>query len=179
MPPARLDSVLEATLLFGRWDPRSDAELLTRFLDDREDSAFEALLVRHTPAVRAVCRGWLRSAADVDDAAQATFLVLVKRADSIRDRAAVGRWLLRTADFVARRLKRDIGRAGPLTADVEANSRTELPASDAAAVAAEVARLPPRHSPFPTRARPATVAPSPRRPRRHAGRGRRAGAHGH
>jgi RNA polymerase sigma factor (sigma-70 family) len=123
-------------------DPRPDAELLTRFLLDRDEAAVTALVVRHAPGVRAVCRGWLRSAADVDDAAQATFLVFVKRADSIRDRAAVGRWLLRTAEFVARRLKRDLGRAGPLTADVEASSRAELPASDAAAVAAEVARLP-------------------------------------
>ena len=118
MPPARLDSVLEATLLFGRWDPRSDAELLTRFLDDREDSAFEALLVRHTPAVRAACRGWLRSAADIDDAAQATFLVLVQRAGSIRDRAALGRWLLSVATNVARRLRQRQTTSCPLPADV-------------------------------------------------------------
>src|SRR5262245_32661875 len=120
-------------------DPRPDAELLTRFLADRDEAAVTALVVRHAPGVRAVCRGWLRSPADVDDAAQATFLVLVKRAESIRDRSAVGRWLLRTADFVARRLKRELRRTGPLRADVEAVSRAELPASDAAAVAAEVA----------------------------------------
>jgi len=123
-------------------DPRPDAELLSRFLADRDEAAITALVVRHAPGVRAVCRGWLRGAADVDDAAQETFLVLVRRAASIRDRAAVGRWLLRTAEFVARRLKRDLGRVASLSADVEAPSRPGLPASDAAAVAAEVARLP-------------------------------------
>lgn len=123
-------------------DPRSDADLLTRYLVERDEIAFTALVTRHLPGVRAVCRGWLRSAADVDDAAQATFLVLVRKADSIRDRSAVGRWLVRTADFVARRLKRDLGRTTVLPPDVEAKTRSGLPASDAAAVAAEVARLP-------------------------------------
>src|SRR6516165_7888363 len=105
MPPARLDSLLEVAMPLLRWDPRPDAELLARFLDHRDETAFEALLVRHTPAVRAACRGWLRSAADIDDAAQATFLVLVQRAKSIRDRAALGRWLYGVAARVARRLR--------------------------------------------------------------------------
>ena len=84
----------------------------------RDEAAFAALVVRHTPAVRAACRGWLRSPADVDDAAQATFLVLVRRADSIRDRAALPRWLYRVAANVARRLRRQLTKAGPLPADV-------------------------------------------------------------
>src|SRR5207302_6320231 len=114
MPPARLDSLLGAALALCRRDARPDAELLTRFLDDRDEIAFAALLVRHAPAVRAACRGWLRSAADIDDAAQATFLVLVQRARSIRDRAALGRWLYRVAVNVARRLRRQQTITGPL-----------------------------------------------------------------
>jgi RNA polymerase sigma factor (sigma-70 family) len=106
MPPARLDSVLGATLAFLRHDARPDPELLARFLDHQDEAAFEALVLRHTPAVRAACRGWLRSPADIDDAAQATFLVLVRRARSIRDRAALGRWLYAVAVNVARRLRR-------------------------------------------------------------------------
>ena len=102
MPPTQLES-LWAAIPFGRLDPRSDGELLTRFLDDHDPAAFETLLTRHGPAVRAVCRGWLRSAADVDDAAQATFLVLVQRGGSIRDRSALGLWLSRVATNVARR----------------------------------------------------------------------------
>ena len=64
--------------------------MLTRFLDLKEESAFEALVLRHTPAVRAACRSWLRSEADIDDAAQATFLILVEKGRSIRDRARWG-----------------------------------------------------------------------------------------
>jgi RNA polymerase sigma factor (sigma-70 family) len=123
-------------------DPRPDAELLTRYLAERDEAAFTALVLRHAAGVRSVCRGWLRSAADVDDAAQATFLVLVRRAETIRDRSAVGRWLLRTAELVARRLKREVCRAASLSHEIEAKSTDSLPASDAAAVAAEVARLP-------------------------------------
>src|SRR5262249_45494193 len=92
--------------------------LLARFLDERDESAFEALLLRHTAGVRAVCRGWLRSAADIDDAAQATFLVLVQRAGSIRDRAALGRWLYGVAANVARRLRQRRGRPRPLPPEV-------------------------------------------------------------
>src|SRR5262249_30811842 len=117
MPPARLDSLL-GTISFRRWDPRQDAELLACFLERRDQTAFETLLVRHTPAVRAACRGWLRSAADIDDAAQATFLVLVQRAKSIRDGAALGRWLYGVAAKVARRLRQREKPCSPLPDDV-------------------------------------------------------------
>jgi RNA polymerase sigma factor (sigma-70 family) len=105
MAPARLDSIFGAALSILRLDPRSDEDLLARFLEERDDSAFETLVMRHTPAVRAACRGWLRSPADIDDAAQATFLVLVQRARSIRYRHAIGRWLYGVAAKVARRLR--------------------------------------------------------------------------
>src|SRR5918995_7074119 len=87
-------------------DPRSDGELLALFLRRGDEAAFAALVVRHTPAVRAACRPWLRSPADVDDAAQATFLVLVRRADSIRDRAPLGGWLYRVPPNGGRLLRR-------------------------------------------------------------------------
>jgi RNA polymerase sigma factor (sigma-70 family) len=144
MPPARLDAALEAALRSRRWDPRSDAELLTRFLDGGDEAAFEALLVRHTPAVRAACRGWLRSAADVDDAAQATFLVLVQRAGSIRDRAALGRWLYRVAANVARRLHRQRRTSCPLPEDVP-GPEPAAPDDLRDLLAEEVARLPEKY----------------------------------
>jgi RNA polymerase sigma factor (sigma-70 family) len=106
MPSSRLDVIFGAALQSLRQDARADAELLARFLDNQDEAAFEALVVRHTPAVRAACRGWLRSAADVDDAAQATFLVLVQRGHAIRNRPALGRWLAGVAVNVARRLRR-------------------------------------------------------------------------
>jgi RNA polymerase sigma factor (sigma-70 family) len=144
MPASRLDLTLGAGLAFLRRDPRPDAELLTRFLDDRDETAFAVLLVRHTPAVRAACQAWLRSAADVDDAAQATFLVLVRRARSIRDRAALGRWLYGVAANVARRLKQQQTAAGPLPDDLPGRE----PAGDGDLrdlLAEEVARLPEKY----------------------------------
>src|SRR5579871_1476402 len=100
MPTTRL-KMIWAAIPFNRSDSRGDADLLARFLEDHDQAAFEALLIRHTPAVRAACRGWLRSAADIDDAAQATFLVLVQRAGSIRDPSVLGPWLYRVAIHVA------------------------------------------------------------------------------
>jgi RNA polymerase sigma factor (sigma-70 family) len=97
--------MLGAAIQLIRLDLLSDADLLTRFLEHQDEAAFETLLLRHTPAVRAACSGWLRSPSDIDDAAQATFLVLVQRAGSIRDRAALGGWLYRVAANVARRLR--------------------------------------------------------------------------
>ncbi len=144
MPPRRLELILGTAMQSLRRDPRSDAELLTRFLDHRDETAFETLVVRHTPAVRAACRGWLRSTADIDDAAQATFLVLVQRARAIRDRAALGRWLYGVAANVARRLRH----RQPVTCPVPEN----LPGREPAPydelrdlLAEEVARLPEKY----------------------------------
>jgi RNA polymerase sigma factor (sigma-70 family) len=144
MTHSRIDSMLGAAISFLRRDPRSDAELLGRFLDEGDETAFEALLVRHTPAVRAACRGWLRSAADVDDAAQTTFLVLVQRAGSIRDRAVLGRWLYRVAANVARRLRQQQGKSRPLPENVPGR---ESAATDDLRdlLAEEVARLPEKY----------------------------------
>src|SRR4051794_17735522 len=114
MPSARLELVLTAAYTGHRRDSRSDAELLTSFLDRHDETAFEVLLVRHTPAVRATCRSWLRSAADIDDATQATFLVLVQRGGTIRNRALLGRWLYGVAAHVARRLRQQRRAAHPL-----------------------------------------------------------------
>lgn len=118
MPRSRLDSILGAALRSLRRDARSDAELLTRFLDLKDESAFEALVLRHTQAVRAACRTRLRLEADIDDAAQATFLILVERGRSIRDRAAVGRWLYGVAARVARRLRQQRKPSHPLPKDL-------------------------------------------------------------
>jgi RNA polymerase sigma factor (sigma-70 family) len=142
MPP-QSTTLPTAPIPLLRRDPRSDAELLARFLDDRDQTAFEALLVRHAPAVRAACRGWLRSEADLDDAAQATFLVLVRRAASIRDRAALGSWLYRVAVNVARRL-RARRQTDPLPTDLAAPT---LAADEELreVLAKEVARLPEKY----------------------------------
>jgi RNA polymerase sigma factor (sigma-70 family) len=91
----------------------SDGELLGRFLDDRGDlgeAAFEVLVHRHGPLVFGVCRRALRDPHQTEDAFQATFLVLARKARSIRNREAVGPWLVGVAGKVAARAKGDAQR---------------------------------------------------------------------
>jgi len=71
----------------------TDGELLSRFVNERDEAAFESLLLRHGPMVLGVCRRILRSEADAHDAFQATFLVFLRKAGSIQPRAMVGNWL--------------------------------------------------------------------------------------
>ncbi len=71
----------------------SDRQLLARFVAQRDEAAFAALLQRHGPLVWRVCRRLLSDEADAEDAFQATFLVLARKAGSIRRQALVGSWL--------------------------------------------------------------------------------------
>jgi RNA polymerase sigma factor (sigma-70 family) len=71
----------------------TDGEVLERFLCGRDEAAFEALVRRHGPMVLGVCLRVLGHAQDAEDAFQATFLVLVRKAATIRPREMVGKWL--------------------------------------------------------------------------------------
>jgi RNA polymerase sigma factor (sigma-70 family) len=71
----------------------SDRELIERFLISHDEAAFHALLRRHGPMVIRVCRRVLEQEQDVEDAFQATFLVLARQADLIRKRESVASWL--------------------------------------------------------------------------------------
>jgi RNA polymerase sigma factor (sigma-70 family) len=82
-----------------------EGELLARFVNRRDEAAFEALVTRLGPMVLGVARRMLSDPHDVDDAFQATFLVLVRRAGSIRDRDLVAAWLHGVASKVARRAR--------------------------------------------------------------------------
>jgi zinc protease len=106
----------------------AEAELLERFVLQGDSSAFELLLKRHGPMVLRVCRGILDDPNDVDDAFQATFLILVKNAASIRERAALGTWLYGVARRVAVRAR------------VNARRRNSHERSDAEALAIEPLR---------------------------------------
>src|SRR4051794_41742987 len=70
-----------------------DRELLHRFVTYRDEAAFGGLVERHGGTVRTVCRRVLRNDQDVEDAFQAVFLVLARKASTIRKREAVGSWL--------------------------------------------------------------------------------------
>jgi RNA polymerase sigma factor (sigma-70 family) len=89
----------------------TDGQLLERFVTERQEAAFEALVWRHGTMVHNVCRRLLRDGPDAEDAFQATFLLLVRRAAAIRDREAVGSWLYRVAYRVARRARATAARA--------------------------------------------------------------------
>ena len=113
---------LRRLLSHARADGATDGRLLEGFLTRGEDAAFAALVRRHGPMVQGVCRRVLRDWHDAEDAFQATFLVLVRRAASIAPRDAVGPWLYGVAYRTAlkarsasarRRLKERDARAAP------------------------------------------------------------------
>jgi RNA polymerase sigma factor (sigma-70 family) len=73
--------------------PLTDGQLLECFIARREEAAFAALVHRHGPMVLGVCRRVLDHCHDADDAFQATFLLLVRKAASVTPREQVGSWL--------------------------------------------------------------------------------------
>jgi RNA polymerase sigma factor (sigma-70 family) len=97
---------LPRTLTPDGGDGLTDTELLRRFVGQRDPAAFEILVWRHAAMVLAVCQRILSSDADVEDAFQATFLVFLHKAASIRGREAVASWLYRVAFRTALRARR-------------------------------------------------------------------------
>src|SRR5437588_8275527 len=84
---------------------RSDSELLSRFVTQGEEAAFSVLVGRHGPMVMGVCRRVLGDFHSAEDCFQATFIVLARRAASIRSRTALGTWLYAVAQRIALRAK--------------------------------------------------------------------------
>jgi RNA polymerase sigma factor (sigma-70 family) len=74
-----------------------DDQLLERYLARRDELAFETLVERHAAMVLAVCRRSLADPGDLDDAFQATFLVLARRSCVVRDQKALASWLFGVA----------------------------------------------------------------------------------
>lgn len=124
-------------------DHVADAELLRRFVASNDLAAFELLVRRHADAVWAVCRRTLPCDADAEDAFQATFLALVRKAKSVRA-ACAGGWLHRVAVNAALKLRERAARV----ASTDPNDLDALPAHPApldtelaVAVHEELARL--------------------------------------
>src|SRR5216683_790481 len=90
----------------------SDGHLLERFVAAKDEAAFEGLMHRHGQMVLAVCRRVLSSPQDVEDAFQATFLVLVQKADSMRKQESIAGWLFGVAHNVAARLRQKVAKRG-------------------------------------------------------------------
>src|SRR6516165_10849218 len=89
----------------GTFVELSDGQLLEHFISRREEAALEALMQRHGPMVWGVCRRVLRDHHDAEDAFQATFLVLARRAASVVPRSKVGNWLYGVASQTARKAR--------------------------------------------------------------------------
>jgi RNA polymerase sigma factor (sigma-70 family) len=128
----------------------SDGQLLARYAADRDGPAFAALVARHGPMVAATCRAILRHEHDVEDAFQATFLVLARKASSVHAGDALGGWLHRVAYRVA--VQANIGvqrrrrRESEVSAmEIPAATRPGLDGEVYAIVHEEIDRLPDRH----------------------------------
>jgi RNA polymerase sigma factor (sigma-70 family) len=83
----------------------TDRELLERYVDDADEAAFELLVKRYGAMVLSVCRRVLGNVQDAEDAFQATFLVLVRRARSIARPNLLGNWLYGVALRTARKAR--------------------------------------------------------------------------
>ncbi len=108
MPVGQLDGFIRHLRTAVRRDEGAsagDGELLERFIAHRDGAAFALLVRRHGPMVLGVCRRVLGNEADAQDAFQATFLVLVRKATSIRPRNRVGNWLHGVAHRTALKAK--------------------------------------------------------------------------
>ncbi|MFO0796378.1 MAG: sigma-70 family RNA polymerase sigma factor [Gemmataceae bacterium] len=137
-------------VIAGRAAERGDDDLLTAFVADRDPEAFAALVRRHGPMVLGVCRRVVRDYDAADDAFQAVFLVLARRAADVRPRNRVGAWLYGVAYRTA--LKARAARARRRTRESQVDAMPEPAAPPAAdgwdelkpVLDEELARLPDR-----------------------------------
>jgi RNA polymerase sigma factor (sigma-70 family) len=112
----------------------ADSQLLERFLAQRDEAAFELLVWRHERMVHGVCRRLLRDPHDAEDAFQATFLVLVRKARSIAKRTSLASWLYKVAYRVALRARAASARAAmqPLAEELTPVEERDDPAAQSA-----------------------------------------------
>lgn len=88
-----------------RMEEQSDQQLLRRFCEYGDEKAFEAIVRRHGPMVLGVCQRILNQRQDAEDAFQATFLVLVQKAASLRQPELLANWLYVVACRIARKAR--------------------------------------------------------------------------
>ncbi len=115
MATRQINSVLQyiRRLAEGREaSPWTDQQLLDRFINKKEEAAFAGLVQRHGPMILAL--GWriLRNREDAEDIFQAAFLVLARKARSIRKQESIGGWLYRVASRLALRVRAEAAKRG-------------------------------------------------------------------
>jgi RNA polymerase sigma factor (sigma-70 family) len=121
---------LETVSLQSSLESAAEAEVLARFIKHREDAAFAELVRRHGPAVRAACRRALGDTPDAEDAFQVAFVILARKAATVRNAALVGPWLHTVAVRAANRIQRRAGRRQNRERQVSSMSElAEAPAS--------------------------------------------------
>jgi RNA polymerase sigma factor (sigma-70 family) len=109
MPSGTTDRVLQTLYHLMEWDrfnDVSDRQLLKRFTCLRDEGAFGELVRRHGPMLLRVCQRVLRDWHDAEDAVQAVFLVLARKAASVRWHESVGGWLFQVAYHLALKMRR-------------------------------------------------------------------------
>ena len=153
MKPARTQvawRTLDTLLTVGTLGSMTDGQLLDCFGSDRAaagQEAFRILVDRHGPMVLGLCRSLIRDPHEAEDAFQATFLILVRKAESIRKRETIGPWLYGVACRVARRARnrsnRRQKREVPVIAEIPIpDDPAADPQDTELAVQEEIARLP-------------------------------------
>src|SRR5262245_46354265 len=122
MTNSRFQTVLQhlrRTMCAQVSDGVPDAELLQRFVTQRDEAAFELLVWRHERMVLGVCRRFLHDPTDAEDAFQATFLTLVCKAGSIARGQSLAAWLHKVACRVALRAARSRARRRTMMQQLE------------------------------------------------------------
>ncbi len=127
-----------------------DGQLLEQYVGGRDEAAFAALVRRHGPMVLGVCHRVLRQAQDAEEAFQATFLLLARRAQAIRKRGSVGCWLHGAAYRIALKARTQAARRRRRERQAAAAPREEAPSAAAwrelqAVLDEELGRLPARY----------------------------------
>ena len=130
----------------------TDAQLLERFVAGRDEGAFAILVERHGPMVLAVCRGVLEDINDAEDAFQATFLVLFRKAGGLRVAGSLGSWLYRVAyriairaNAVTARRRERSGEEGTMADRAAATETAEIDRDLLPMIHQEIDRLPDKY----------------------------------
>lgn len=150
VPLERMVDRLRCELATQALDEHSDPELLSRYVSVRDEHAFALIMRRHGGMVLSVCQRRLRNGPDAEDACQAVFLILSRRAAAIRQRESLASWLHGVALRVAARLRRQITRRQHREAAVRSAAATSSTADPSwrdvqAALDEEIGRLPERY----------------------------------